>query len=106
MKIRKRRTIKVAWEGFLYLSKEQHRQRCESGKPFSERAIKSLERSFELTGGILHDGDRGGCVGNPVNAWEEGRWTDWSVEDMKRMLDEKGFEWEDAGERESIEIGI
>lgn len=105
MRIRKRKAIKVTWEGYLYLSEEQHRQRCESGKPLSERTIERLKSSFERYG-ILCDGDRGGCIGSPVNAWEEGRWTDWSVEDMKRMLDEKGFEWEDVGERESIEISI
>ena len=106
MRIRKDKAIKVTWDGYLYLSEEQHRQRCESGKPFSKRAIESLKRSFELNGGIMYDGSRGGCIGSPINAWEERRWTSWSVEDMKRMLNEKGFKWEDAGERESIDISF
>ena len=29
----------------------------------------------------LKSGDLGGCNGVPENAWEEHRWTTWSIED-------------------------
>lgn len=40
---------------------------------------------------LLSDGDFGGCNGSPVHAWEEHRWTSWTLDDMKAMLDRAGF---------------
>ncbi len=49
-------------------------------------------------------GDLGGCKGDPENAWEEHRWTTWSVEDMKNILNEAGLLWKDGEEKEYISV--
>lgn len=109
MKVRKRRQIKVTWEGWMCLQNEMHKQRSETGKPLSEKAIERMKNAFDDyknpdgTKNVA-EGQFGGCVGSPINAWEEGRWTSWSVEDMKRILEENGFEWEDAEDQEYISL--
>ena len=78
------------------------------GKHKTESAIKRLKQSFEnfSHNGLyrIYDGDLGGCNGKPENSWEEKRWTSWSCEDMKRILDSAGLPYKDGGEREVINI--
>lgn len=49
-------------------------------------------------------GDLGGCNGVPENAWEEHRWTTWSIEDMKNILNEAGLSWKNGEEVEYISV--
>lgn len=106
MKIRKENTILIPWESYLYLQNKQYEERM--GKPKPESAIKRLELNFENCShnGLyrIGDGALGGCIGTPENAWEEKRWTSWSCEDMKQILDSAGLPYKDGGEREYISI--
>jgi len=101
--------IRVSLEGYLYLQEEGCYQRC--GHYHSEKFIQRLTNQFnnrdaEHGGHMLMDGDLGGAVGDPKNSYEEGRWTDWSVEDMKRMLDAKGYSYKDEEPQDVIEVFI
>ena len=101
-------TILLPLESVLYLHEEMHRQRSESGKPLSEKSIERLKRNFEYFAheGFkeIHDGDFGGCIGNPHNGWEEHRWTSWSVKTMAKMLDEKGLPYKFGEPTEIISL--
>jgi hypothetical protein len=52
------------------------------------------------------DGDFGGCIGSPENSWEERRWTNWSAEDMIRILTEAGIPCERGESQEVIDVYI
>lgn len=94
--IRTVNTIRVPYESYLYLQEEMHRQRSESGKPLSDKYKERLRNTCEIYADKMRplaDGDLGGCNGDPHNAWEEHRWTSWSVKDMTRMLDDQGLPW-------------
>lgn len=102
----KSNSILVPLESWMFLQKKGYRERI--GKELSEKAIQLRERSFERNAHNgkrqLINGDLGGCRGPVENAWEEGRWTSWSIEDMKKMLDEAGLPWEDGEEVEYIAV--
>ena len=98
-------TILLPLESYLFLQKESYRQRSESGKPLSEKAIERLTWNFQYVAYKdyykMHDGDLGGCNGDPHNGWEEHRWTSWSVKTMAKMLNENGLPYK-FGEAETI----
>ena len=52
------------------------------------------------------DYDFGGAVGEPEKSWEEHRWTRWSCDDMKKMLEEAGLSWKDGEDIEHISVYI
>lgn len=108
MKVCRSATILVPFESWMFLQKKGHEER--GGKPYSDRAIERLTRSFQDNSyqgyKQLMNGDLGGCKGNPENAWEERRWTSWSVDDMKKILDEAGLPWKDGEEAEYIAVSI
>lgn len=99
-------TILVTLESYLYLQEKSYFERC--GKKHSDRAKERLIRNFEhfSVDGMkaLMNGDLGGCKGNPENAWEEGRWTSWSVDEMARILDEAKLPWMKGEEKEYIAL--
>ena len=100
-------TIDLSLKAALYLRQVMHDERCKSGRsPLSENTVKRISNSFMgKKFKRYHDGDFGGCNGSPINAWEEGRWTNWSVHTMEEMLRAEGFaEGEDfkIGEPEEI----
>lgn len=99
-------TIEVPFESYLFLQKEMHRQRSETGRPLSEKCIDRLKRSCDMTGGThtLHDYDLGGCNGDPHHAWEEKRWTNWSCDTMCKMLDKEGLPYERKGKTTVIDV--
>ena len=99
----KSKSIEVPFESFLFLQEECFRQRNERGMThFSENHIARLRKGYESCKPVkyLMSGSLGGCNGSPIHAWEEGRWTSWTVDDMKRMLDENGLPWKDGPEIE------
>ena len=104
------RTVAMPWESWSFLFEEQHRQRCESGREISEkhwgRARREFDRFSRNGYKEVGDGDFGGCKGDPRNAWQERRWTSWSIEDMKRMLDEAGLPYGEDGVQERIDAGV
>lgn len=103
----KRNTMWVPYESFSYLRNKMHEERSETGKPLNqERLRKTFDNSPMTRDGYhqLMDGSFGGCKGNPKHAWEEGRWTDWSIEDMKAMLDEAGLTYKDGEQIECISL--
>ena len=104
----KKNSIRVNLEAWLYLQDTCHNQRV--GGHLTEKTISRLTRSYEdwykEKGKTLIDGDLGGAIGDPKNSYEEGRWTSWSVADMKRLLDEAGLPYEDGDPVESINIYI
>lgn len=99
-------TLLVPLESYLYLQDRCRFERC--GNHHSEMQRQKLSRNFEQFAyngkKQLCNGDLGGCNGKPENAWEEGRWTSWSVEDMIRILDEAGLPWERGEETEYIAL--
>lgn len=104
--LRKSATVLVPLDSFLFLQDRSYLERC--GKHHSEKHMERLKRNFEQFSyngyKQIMNGDLGGCKGNPENAWEEHRWTSWSVEDIKRILDEAGLPWELGEEAEYIEL--
>lgn len=103
---RKSSTILLPPDSFLFLQDKSFYERC--GKHYSEKQMQRLTRNFEQFGHggykQLKSGDLGGCNGVPENAWEEHRWTTWSIEDMKNILNEAGFSWKDGEEVEYISV--
>lgn len=107
----KAKSIKVNWESWFYLHQEEHKQRSETGKPISEKTVEKLKRNFynfaDKNGmKTILSGDFGGCIGNPINGWEERRWTSWTLDEMKKMLDEKGLKWEESEDKEILPVYI
>ena len=99
-------TILVPYESWIYLQEKSYNERI--GKSFTEKIIERRKHSFEQHSRDgkkqLMNGDLGGCRGPVENAWEERRWTSWSVKDMAYMLDEAGLPWEAGGEVECIAL--
>ena len=103
-----KKSIWTTWEGFMHLWTKSHEQRSETKKPISEWAINKTKSTRD---GLAKDGmyqitsgHFGGCIGNPINAYEEGRWTSWNTEDMKVMLDEVGLPYKDGEEVEFFSL--
>ena len=91
------RTLRVPYESVLFLCEEQHKQRTEKEyRPLSDTFKRRLQNNLNSDGTrTIEDYDYGGCVGDPHNAYEEHRWTWWTLEDMMRMLDEAGLPYGD-----------
>ena len=101
----KKKSIRVPLESWLYLQNECKKQRC--GGEISTRFIEMLTKEYnryDKNGHVLVDGDLGGAIGNPENSYEEGRWTSWSIEQMKKMLDEKALPYQDGEEVDETPI--
>ena len=112
-KPRKVNTILLPLESYLWLHEEGFKQRNERGETkLSDKSRDRLTNNFhqhkvKSTGlYAAHDGNFGGCNGDPHNAWEEGRWTSWTVEDMAKMLDENGLPYEIGEPTEVIPVYI
>lgn len=103
---RKSPTLLVPLESYLYLQEKSYSERI--GKSRSDKAKERLIRNFEQfsVDGMkqLMNGDLGGCKGKPENAWEEGRWTSWSVDEMAKILDEAGLPWKKGEDAEYIAV--
>lgn len=108
----KKRAMRVELEGWLYLLDQQGMQR--SGREKSEQYKEKLKIRYEqydkkYGGHLLMDYDLGGAIGKPENSYEEGRWTSWSLDQMKKMLDEKGYKYidvEDVDVISAVGLGI
>lgn len=102
----RKRAIKMPLESRLYLEDQLHLQR--GGHHTSEKTIAYItrlaERPYNKNGFVIMDGDLGGAIGNPLNSYEEGRWTSWTIEDMKRMLDEQGLPYFDEEPIDVIDV--
>ena len=96
----KHHAILVSLEGYLYLQDRCKLERC--GKHDSEAYVERLKHSFEQFSHNgykrLMDGDLGGC--------ENGRWTNWTAEQMSKMLTEQGLDWKPTEDVECVEVGI
>ena len=91
--------ILLPWESWMYLENKSFQERC--GKHHTDLQIERMKRNFDNFAwhdGMkqIHDYDFGGAVGKPENSWEEHRWTQWSCEDMKKMLDEAKLPWKES----------
>ena len=109
MKVKKSPTILVPWESWLYLEERSYKERI--GVKNNEYSLERMKRNFDRLSDYngmkqLMDNDFGGAVGNPEKTREEYRWTSWSCEDMKKMLDEAGLPWEQGEEVEYISVDI
>ncbi len=104
--MRKSPALFVPFESYLYLQDKCCLER--SGKHLSKKARQRLTRNFEQFAfdgkKKLKNGDLGGCNGDPENAWEEGRWTSWSVDDIAKILDEAGLPWSKSDDVEYIVV--
>lgn len=86
------KAIKVPLESFLYLSKEQRKQRI--GDELSQKAIERITKNFEKyyeKGRTLTSGDLGGSI--------NGVWTSWSLEEMKDMLRKQHLSFEECEDK-------
>ena len=108
LKSRIEQTMFVNWEGYKFLENKQHEERCESGKPISETRWEKTHKRFDRNSKDgwrqIGDGHFGGCKGNPVNGWQEHRWTSWSCKDMQKMLDDQGIEYRIGDPHEVIDV--
>lgn len=104
--VRKSMTILLPYESWIFLQEKSFLER--TGKPYSEKQktrMKTLFQNHSYDGKKeLKDGDLGGCKGKPELAWEEGRWTSWSCNDMKQILSSAGLPYEDGSEVEYIAL--
>ena len=100
----KKKSIVIPLESRLYLEDQLHLQR--GGKHTSPITIERLTFQAERDNNkfILTSGDLGGAIGDPKNSYEEGRWTSWSVDEMKEMLDKAGLPYKDGDPVEEISI--
>lgn len=100
-------SILVSRESWWKLEDISYYQRC--GEHHTEEHKERMKRGFEQF--AIYDGmkkicdyDFGGAVGAPEKSWEEGRWTRWSCEDMKKILDEVGLPWKPGTPTEKMSI--
>lgn len=102
----KRRTLRVPLESWIYLANEGCRQRTghEHTQKFIERLTREYENRYKEKGKEIIDKDFGGAIGDPKNSYEEGRWTAWTIEDIKAMLDKQGLPYKDGEEIEEINV--
>ena len=108
----KKRAMRVELEGWLYLQEQCSIQR--SGRIQSDWYKEMLTKHYEqhdrkYGGHLFMDYDLGGAIGKPQNSYEEGRWTSWSLDQMKKMLDEKGYKYidvEDVDVISAVGLGI
>ena len=102
----KRKTIRVPLESLLYLHEIMRNQRI--GDHLSERSIERLTKNYnnhyKENGYELMDGSLGGAIGKPENSYEEHRWTDWNVQDMKEMLDKANLPYVDGEDIDVIDV--
>lgn len=104
----KKRAIRIPLESKLYLLDQSALQR--GGHHISERTIerekRNMERSINQNGFEVFDGSFGGAIGDPKNSYEEGRWTNWSIDDMKKMLDEQNLPYTDIEPIDVIDVAL
>ena len=99
------KSILVPLESYIYLNNKRHEERSTSGKPLNEeRLVVNFNRNAYGGYKRLMDGDYGGCVGKPENGYKEGRWTSWSCDDMKRILDKAGLPYKNGEDVEYIQL--
>lgn len=112
MKVHTEKTIAVPFESWFFLQKEEHRQRSERGGQLTEKRWKDMFYSTAdknaASGSVkyIKSGDLGGCNGSPVHAWEEHRWTYWTLDDMKAMLDEAGLPYSEGEDIECCDVWL
>lgn len=89
--IKMRKTIKITLGGYLHLAGKQRMER--TGKALSKKGVELLTKNFERFScegyKVVGDGDFGGM--------KNGIWTDWSTEDMAKMLQVSGYEYKNSG---------
>ena len=104
----KKRTLIVPLESLLYLDDQCHLQR--GGHHTSEKGIerlkKVMQREYNKNGYQILEYGFGGAIGDPKNSYEEGRWTYWTIEQMKEMLDSQNLPYKDGEEIEVINVNI
>ena len=102
----KKRTIRVPFKSWMYLDNLGCSQR--TGHEHSQKFIERIKREFDARwkekGKEVIDKEMGGAIGEPENSYEDGRWTTWSIEEMKGMLDEAGLPYVDGEEVECINV--
>ena len=104
--VRNVNSIFLPLDSYLYLHELCTAQR--SGRTMSDNHRKWLETNFHRvcckSNGMYNamDGYLGGAVGKPQNSYEDRRWTTWSVEDMKNILDAAGLSWAEGPTLEVI----
>lgn len=95
------KSIFIGKEAHFYLDRESRKQRgC---KPITGEAEERIWNRIPKVDGLrqVTDDSYGGGDGTYY-----GRWTRWSVEDVKKMLDEAGFSYAEGPEVEYISISI
>lgn len=102
----KSKSIRIPLESRLYLADQQTLQRGghHISKSTIERITNESKRTYNKNGFVVMNGDFGGAVGKPENSYEEGRWTSWTIETMKEMLDKVKLPWYDNEDIECMDV--
>lgn len=91
------RVIRTPFESYCYLCVLSYEQR--SGLKADEKVLNRIKNEYNRRsrgkGSYIYvkDGELGGCDGDAKDGLLEKRWTQWSIEDIIRILDEKGLPW-------------
>lgn len=103
MKEKTRNTLIISKEAYFFLEDESRKQRgCKPlGDEQKERIYRRYVRKTPDGRMIVNDDSLGGGDGT-----YNGKWWSWSVDDLKRMLDEKGFSYEDGETEKYIPVYI
>ncbi|MBO4847109.1 MAG: hypothetical protein J5525_12565 [Lachnospiraceae bacterium] len=89
--------IRIPFESYLYLCTLLYEQR--EGIKADEKVLNRIKNEYNRRakgkGSYIYvkDDELGGCDGNAKDGLLERRWTQWSTEDIIRILDEKGLPW-------------
>lgn len=112
MKVHTEKSIAVPFESWFFLKKEEYRQRSEHGRQLTEKRWKDVFYSVADKKGVsgavkyIKSGDFGGCNGSPVHAWEEHRWTYWTLDEIKAMLDKAGLPYSEGEDIEYFDVPL
>lgn len=91
--MRKTRVMRVPLDSWLYLMNKSFRE--VKGRDHSDEFIQQMKNEYEW-----HDKEHGGHM-----VFEYG-YGNWSIEEMKRILDEQGLTYTEVEPVEEIEIGL
>ena len=98
MKVKRLNVILLPWESYSYLRQKMCYDRL--GKFRTESQMERLKLDFEKCSNDgfkkIMDGDMGGS--------NKGKWTSWSCDDMKVILDEVNLTYLDGGKAEVIKL--
>lgn len=99
MKERVVRTLQLPWESYLFL--QNYGYRMSKGKDHSEKFIKRMKAQFD---GSSNKNGYNEVLDFMLGGLKDGKFIYWSIEDLKRLLDENNLTYGDEGETKVIDV--